>query len=959
MKEKIHGFLVIREKELPEISAVLHEMEHEQTGAKLVWLEQDEENKTFGIAFTTLPEDSTGIFHILEHSVLCGSDRYPVKEPFVELMKNSTNTFLNAMTFPDKTFYPISSRNNKDFLNLMRVYLDAVFYPAIYRKPEIFLQEGWRIEPDEEGKAAYQGVVFNEMKGAFADVDELTARAINEALFPDSPYRFESGGDPEHIPDLTYEQFLDGHRRFYSPTNSFIYLAGDLDPEEVLGIMDEEYLSRLPRGQRVAPPALQPPVNGGTRELEYEISADEPLEGKTRLVWGGVVGDFDDRERLTAARVLSDALCGSNQAPLTRAVLSSGLAEDVTLDFGYDGIAQPWWCLEVLNLEEENLPEVERILRKELEHLAEEGLDREQLEAIQTNLEFQMRERDYGAMPQGLVYGIQVLESWLYGGAPEANLEVGSLFDGLREKLKEGYYEQLIRDLLLENPHSCKVILKPSHTAGEARRAREQERLDRETAGWSAEEQEKNRKELEILSAWQNSEDTPEQLATLPHLALEDLPQEPEKVPLEVRQAGQCPVLYHQLDCSGIVYVTLYFNAEDCSEEEFSALSFLCGLFGETATEEHDAETLIKRARLLCGSMHFDISGYIGELSGKNRIKLTCSFSTLERNLEETLDLAAELFTETTLEEETDVREILRQDKEECFQEIVMSGNGAAVRRLSAQTSATGVADDCIRGISMYQWIKKQDENWDWPGLQSQLRGLRDRIFCRSRLTVSVTGADESLAETAAEKLTAKLPAGTDTAGESCLSPWGKRKEGIIIPADISFAVRGGTLSSYSGATVLASRIIRLAYLWNVIRVQGGAYGTGMTVHEDGFLACHSYRDPDAARSLERYLDCGEFLRQFCAEDPDLTGFIIGAVSEGSPLMTPRLKGAVADSFYWREITWETRCLRRRQLLSAKPEELIGIAGEMEQVLSQGGICVIGGQAVLDGCEGLDQVMVL
>ena len=460
ISKHIQGFTVTKEKELPELNAVLYQMTHDKTGLGLVWLKRDEENKTFGIAFQTLPWDDTGVFHILEHSVLCGSDKYPVKEPFVELMKSSMNTFLNALTFQDKTMYPIASRNDKDFVNLMRVYLDAVFCPLIYSKPEIFYQEGWHYELDDNGNASYKGVVFNEMKGAYASADRQVRGNLNRLMFPDSPYGYESGGDPASIPDLTYEAFIDSHRRFYAPSNAYVFLDGDLDIEKTLGIINNEYLCKYERTERMAPPVMQAAV-ANQFEGEYELAAGEALEGKTRLSFGKVIGTFADREKLTATEILARVLCGTNQSPLPKAILSAGLAEEVKMHVN-DGMLQPWLMLDIKNIKEENLAAVEEMVSSKLRELADTGLDHAQLEAVMANTEFKLRERDFGYYPQGLVFGFNVMESWLYGGEPEANLEVGDLFVNLKRKMEAGYFEELVRELLLNNPHSAKVVLRPS-----------------------------------------------------------------------------------------------------------------------------------------------------------------------------------------------------------------------------------------------------------------------------------------------------------------------------------------------------------------------------------------------------------------------------------------------------------------------------------------------------------------
>ena len=956
----IHGFTVTKEKELPELKATLYQMTHDKTGLGLVWLKRDEENKTFGIAFETLPWDDTGVFHILEHSVLCGSDKYPVKEPFVELMKSSMNTFLNALTFQDKTMYPISSRNDKDFVNLMRVYLDAVFCPLIYSKPEIFYQEGWHYELDGNGCASYKGVVFNEMKGAYASADRQVHGSLNRLLFPDSPYGFESGGDPAAIPNLTYEAFIDSHRRFYAPSNAYVFLDGDLDIEKTLGILNDEYLCGYEKTERMAPPVMQAAVRNEAA-AEYELAPGESLEGKTRLSFGKVIGTFADREKLIATEVLSEVLCGTNQSPLPKAILSAGLAEEVNMGVN-DGMLQPWLMLDIKNIKEENLAAVEEMVTSQLTALADRGLDHGQLEAVMANTEFKLRERDYGRYPQGLIFGFNVLESWLYGGEPEANLEVGDLFVELKEKMEQGYFEELIRELLLNNPHSAKVTLRPSYTAGEARRAAEQARIDAETAGWTEEDKAAVAARQEKLLAWQNSQDTPEALATIPQLALEDIPAQPEQIPTEERVLSGLPVITHDLNAGGIVYINLYFNADGCSEEDLSYLAFACNLLGNMDTKSRSAEEVINKTRLLCGD--FSTSPAVYTVSGdpaNMTAKLCVSFSALEKNLFEATALVLEVLTGSVFADEA-VHNILRQTKMQLFQKCVMAGHAIGFGRLAAQDSPAGVADECTGGVTYHQWLKNQDENWDFGTVNARMTALLERIVNRNGLTLSVTGASPETTAALAENLAATLPH-RELLPKANIQPWGKRKEGIAIPADISFAVMGGNVKYNGGETSgqlqLAAQIISLGYLWNAIRVQGGAYGAGMVARDTGLTACYSYRDPNGAGSVESYRSCAAFLRDLASQTSDFTGFIIGTVANGSPLLTPKSKAQTGDRFYFSKTTWEDRCRTRKELLGAAPADLTAIADILEKTVNDGGICMVGGKEKLDKCGELESVITL
>ncbi len=960
VNEKIHGFTVKRVRELNELGGSLIELTHDKTGLEAIWIKRPEENKTFGIAFETLPWNHTGVFHILEHSVLCGSDKYRVKEPFVELLKNSMNTFLNAMTYPDKTVYPVCSRNAKDFMNLTRVYLDAVFRPLIYSKPEIFHQEGWHYEFDENGKPSYKGVVFNEMKGAMADADELMISALNEKLFPDSPYRYISGGDPAKIPDLSYEEFINSHRRFYSPSNAYMFMDGDVDINSVLAVVDNEYLSGFEKTERMAPPALQKPVKCDNVEVEFEVGEDEDISKKTRLAWGSVIGMFDEREKITAMNVLSRVLAGSNQAPLNKAVLGAGLCEEVSVDV-YDGIYQPLVFIQAKNLEAANKDKVEEVIFGELRRLAREGIDRDQLNAALANYEFRLRERESGTVPQGLLYGLETLSTWLYGGDPIDNLEVGDLFVNLRRKMDEGYFEQLISELILDNPHSCKVTMNPSKTAGEARRKLEADRLASEEAAWSDEKRAELKAEQKVLEDWQHSTDSEEDLKTIPSLTLSDITDEPEVIPTEETVIDGIKVLKHDINCGGIVYCSLYFDADGLGESDISELSFLTELLGKLKTENHSEEEVINLTRLLCGSLNFSVGSYDKQnCTDECKTKLVVSFSTLESNIDKAVEFVSDLLTKTVFDKENDALDILRQTKMRLFQQTVMGGHSVALMRVNAQISASGVVNECAGGYSYYKWLRDNESGWNWNTLRASLAGLSAKIINASTLTASFTGADDESALRAVNILKNALPEGENTVRDAVIKPRGARREAIVIPADICFAVTGGSLAKqglgYCGEIQLASKIVSLAYLWNVIRVQGGAYGCGMVLNANGIVSNYSFRDPSAAKSLESYGKTGEFIKGFAASSPDLTGFIIGTVADASPLLSSKLKASVADRRYWRGTTTEERRQFLKDIISATPEKLAEIADKVQAALDSGSVCVVAAREKIDACGEFDSI---
>ena len=946
----LFGFSETRTVPLGELGGTLHQYTHEKTGARLCWIERAEENKTFAIAFRTIPTDDTGVFHILEHSVLCGSEKYPVKEPFVELLKNSLNTFLNAFTFPDKTMYPVCSRNQEDFLNLMSVYLDAVFHPLIAVKPEIFRQEGWHYEL--EPSLSYKGVVFNEMKGAMASADARMEAACSRRMFPDTCYQYNSGGDPVSIPDLTYEQFVAAHRKFYHPSNAWIFLDGDLALEPVLSLLDT-VLSAYDRAKVDSEIAFQQPVDGGRGTETYELSLEEPLAGRARLGLAFGVGTFREREKLTALSALADVLCGNNRAPLKRCLLEKGLSKDVTLTL-YDGMQQCWILLEAQDMDPEQEEAVAETLQSELRRLAAGGLDHRQVEAALDHLEFQARQRDFG-MPQGLILGLQMMESWLYGGTPEANLEVGGLFDTLREKLCQGYFESLLEALLLQNPHTCRVLLTPSHTLGQEREAAEAQRLAQAAAQWTDQARQALLEEQRAVEVWQQTPDSAAALATLPRLDLGKIAREPKALPLACMQAEGLPVLVHQVATGGILHLNWYFALDDLTPEEIPVASFLAQVLTNVPTRSHSLEELQREIRTRLGSLRFGVEAY--ERQGdptRCRAFLTVQCSFLEQKRETALALVQEILTASCLEDGETIYPFVCQQRVTLTELAVQNGHNTALLRVMARTVPEGVVQELASGASFLGWLRALERNFQekFPALGAQLQALAKKLFVRSRLTISATCETEEMARAAAAQLT-QLPQGVCCQPACCvMKPWAKKREGIVIPGDVSYSAMGGSFpEGGSGAARVMSHVLSLEHLWNQVRVQGGAYGTGMVVRDSGFGGFYAYRDPTAARTLGCFAASAQYLRQMVGED--LTGRIIGTVAESEPVLTARLLGKAADGLYWRGITQADRCRLRRETLQTTDRELAALADALDEMGKAASVCVVGSRTQLEQCGEL------
>lgn len=951
INDSMNGFKILEVKDVAELKGKIVEMKHEKSGARLLWLDRPDNNKTFSIAFRTVPSDDTGIFHILEHSVLCGSKKFPVKEPFVELIKNSMNTFLNAMTFSDKTMYPISSKNDKDFFNLMEVYLDAVFYPSIYTKPEIFYQEGWHYEFDENGDISYKGVVFNEMKGVYADADSVKENALCRALFPDNCYGKESGGHPSKIPSLTYEQFINGHKKYYHPSNSYIILDGDLDIEKVTEFIDREYLCNFDAIEPSELPKIQEPVNAGKVEVMFEQSNDMPLENQSSLQMGYVIGKFDEKEKIYATHILSRYLCENNQSYLTSALLEKGYAEDAVIHV-IDGILQPYIALDLKNIDENKADEIYDFVNRKLRELQSNGFDKKQLEAAISNLEFELKEKDFG-YPRGLMYAMLSLETWLYDGEPTMNVLVGDIFENLRKKAENGYFEKLISELFFDNEHRCVLLAKPSYTVGDSDREDEKSRLEAVKASWGDADVEYYKNEQKKLDEWQSSVDSPEDLAKMPMITLEDIEVKPEPLPTVV----DGNLLKHSIQTDGIAYINMYFDITGVGEEDLPKLSLLSNLLGELDTAKHTAAELKTELMTKCGSIAFVVSPFSDYNSTKSgSIKFVVSLSALNRYVDDALSLVQEILTSTKFDNTSQIVDIIKQSRQNKYQSIVMSGSVLAAKRSATAFSYDAVVDELTNGYSFYQWLKEQENE---PTVIGELEELAGRIFGSNNVLIGV-GADDANAFDGSIKAFSASLGTSDVLHELQIKPWKKSNDAVLIPGDISFSGMSVDFDGlYDGTTFLMTHIVSLDYLWNEVRVKGGAYGTGLKPVANGSLFAYSYRDPNAKASVETYQKIGDYVRDFANSDRSLVGFIIGAMSSASPLLTPRLITSGADGNYIRGISEESRLTLRRQIVNTQKSDFLALADKLQNVFCSASFCIIGSKKQVDLFKNLDNKLSL
>ena len=948
---KLHGFTVDRVREVAELSANLVEMSHDKTGAQLVWVDNGETNKLFSIAFKTLPEDSTGVFHILEHSVLCGSDKFPVKEPFVELLKSSMNTFLNAMTFPDKTMYPVSSRNDQDFMNLTEVYLDAVFAPAIRHNKNIFYQEGWHIEMDgPDSTPTYKGVVFNEMKGAMSSVDEVIMEGTLAAAYPDTCYSYNSGGDPRVIPQLTYEQYMSMYNRYYHPSNSRIWLDGAVPLDRVLHLIDG-YLSRFERSDEKHVIAHQVP-KACEKTQYYEVSEADGTDNKAMLTLGKIIGTWQDTVRCYAVDILADAIAGSNEAPLKRALMSAGLCQDMHMEMD-NSIAQPGMMLTVKNIDPANAPAIRELIRKTAAELCEKGIDKADLLASINRYEFRLREPNE---PAGLIRNIMGLSTWLYGGDPLTYLVYDEAFAALRAMVENGGYEALLHDLLVKEDDLVVVHTLPSTSLGEELRAEEAAKLADISAKWTEEDKNAILELNEKLHAWQQTGDTPEQLATLPVLDLSEVSPDPLLLHTEETEQDGVTVLYHKAATNGIVHLNYYFRLTDCTLEELTALKGLDSLLGKLPTKKHSAAELQQTIKLHLGRLSFSM-----ECKEKAKRSDVCTpvlrvnCSVMADKIPLAKDLIHEILTETDFTQVEKIREIALQQAEHARQYCIMGGHVLALSAAGSHYSASGAVNEALNGYSAIKFSLDLAADFDAKigEIIALAEGKLAAAVCKARMVLSVT-ANEAID---VAPILADYPAGAPVAPDAAYTTGVPMKRGIKIPAQIGYGVLASDLArEWDESGRVAANILSLSYLWNVIRVQGGAYGCGLRLGPNA-AAAYSYRDPTPARSLTMYRGAADFLREFVASGERIDKFVISTISDTEPLMSPRDEGAVADGRWFAGKTEEDLRRERAQILATDGATLLSWCPVLERMAESGAVAVVAHEEALKACEAENLVI--
>ncbi len=951
---KLSAYELIEERHLDDLGAEGYLLKHKKSGARLFLVSNEDNNKVFSIGFRTPPINSCGLTHILEHSVLCGSREFPAKDPFVELAKGSLNTFLNAMTYPDKTVYPVASCNDKDFQNLMHVYLDAVFYPNIYERKEIFRQEGWHYElEDAKGEIQINGVVYNEMKGAFSSPEGVLEREILNSLFPDTPYGFESGGDPDVIPDLSYETFLDFHRQYYHPANSYIFLYGDMDMEEKLLWMDEHYLKDFDEIQ--IDTELKPQAAFAeqiTVRKDYSITEEDSLEHNTYLSENFVMGRALDAKLYTAIEVLDYALITAPGAPLKQALLDAGIGQDIMSSVD-NGILQPVFSVIAKNAEEEDKERFLTVIRQTLEQLVEEGLDKQTLLAGINSLEFRYREADFGRFPIGLSYGLQCMDSWLYDEKdPFMHLEENRVFAFLKEAAEGNYFEDLIRSYFLNNSHSSVVMCCPKKGLTAENDKKLADKLAAYKASLSKEEIDALVASTKHLKEYQSEPSTKEELESIPLLALEDIKKEAEPFTNRLLQAGEIPLLMHDIETKQIAYLEFVFDAEHISEEELPYLGILSSVLGYVDTEHYSFRELSNEINIHTGGIDSRVSIFTDHSEEMAcHVKFILSAKALFEEADQAFALTREILFASKIEDDKRLREIISQLKSRVQMTMNSSGHAVASMRGMSYFSESAAAIDASSGIAFYRLLEELTEDFEGrkEELKERLQQLCKKLFCKKHLLVSLT-AGPGLEEKAMEEVKALgEQLYEEKEAEKAVYSCEKKNEGFKTASKVNYVARCGNFKkqgfSYTGALKILKVVMSYDYMWNQIRVLGGAYGCMCGFDRNGDSYFVSYRDPHMKRTEEVYEGIPEYLRNFDADERAMLKFIIGTVSMMDTPLNPSAKGSRSLMAYLSGLQFETLQKERNEVLSAGKEDIQALAGLVEAILSDECRCVIGDES--------------
>lgn len=962
----IHGlaeYEILDEHRVEDVQSDGFILRHKKSGARIAILSNNDDNKVFYIGFRTPPEDETGVPHIIEHTTLCGSKKFPVKDPFIELAKGSLNTFLNAMTYPDKTVYPVASCNDQDFKNLMDVYLDAVFNPNITKYEEIFKQEGWHYElTGKDDELKINGVVYNEMKGAYSSPDEVLSSQIYRSLFPDNTYSKDSGGNPEYIPKLTYEAYLDFYHKYYHPSNSYIYLYGDMDVVERLEWLDKEYLS-LYDYKKVNSEINKQPAFDKIKNVEaqYSITMDDSQENKTYLSYNRVVGDTLDEMLYQAFDVLDYALVSSPGAPVKQALIDAGIGDDV---YGsYDaGILQPVFSFVAKNANASQADEFESIIENTLKEVVKTGINKEALLAGINSSEFKFREADFGQFPKGLLFGLNCLDSWLFDDMkPFIHLECLGTFAKLRKAVDTDYFEKLIQEYLLDNTHGSSVTVKPKRGLGNEREEALAKELSDYKASLSGEEIKKLIEDTEHLKKYQEEPSSDEDLRKLPMLTRADMKKNAMPFSNIEDELLDVKVVRHDIESNGIDYISFLFDAGDFAQSELGYLGFFTNALGLVSTEKYSYTDLANATNIYTGGISTGTASH-PDIKDRNNFvfKFEVKLKVLEKNLDKALELMEQMLLTSDFTDTKRLGELVAQIKARLQANLSSSGHLVAAMRSMSSFSRYALYQDELKGIAFYRSICHiEKELSESPkSVSDKLAAIAKKLFARNRMLISFTGNNEAYGN--AKPSLEKVIAGFDkmsAIGNQAEVHFNTAKEAFIDASQIQYVAKTGDFIcegyEYTGALRLLRIILSYDYLWINVRVKGGAYGCMNTFLRSGESYFVSYRDPNLSDTLDVYDRIPEYIKSFSPDERDMTKYIIGTFSALDTPMNPEAKGSRSLSAYLEGITYEQIQKERNEILNAQPEDIRRLADLVEAVLKKDSICVIGNENMIKESAGL------
>jgi presequence protease len=946
-----HGFEQLREQFVPEINSTARLCRHAKTGAQLLSIINSDENKVFGASFRTPPSDSTGVAHILEHSVLCGSRKYPVKDPFVQLMKGSLNTFLNAMTFPDKTCYPTASQNLRDFYNLVDVYLDAVFHPRLTR--QVLQQEGWHYEiEDKESRLTYKGVVFNEMKGSYSSPDNMLMEYSQQSLYPNSIYGLDAGGNPRNIPDLTFDQLKSFHENFYHPSNSRLFFYGDDDPTERLRLLDA-YLGEFEPARISSEIARQPRfVNPQYHSYNYAVDRNTERPNGSMLTVNWMFDRAIGAELDLLLVILDRILIGSPAAPLYKALIDSGLGEAVVGGGLDEALLQIKYSVGLKGIDADDARKVEDLIVQTLSRLAKESIDEDTVQAALNTTEFQLRESNYGTFPRGIVLMLRSLNSWLYGGDPIAPLCFQAAIDNLKARLatKEGVFEALINQYFVENNHRTTVLLRPDPDLGSREANEEQAKLGAVRKAMTAAELAVVVADAKALKLKQETPDTPEALATIPLLKLADLPRQNRTIPFAQEELSSTRILTHDLSTNGIIYLDVGFNLHNLPAETLPYMALFSRALFETGTSKQDFVPLTQRIGRTTGGIRPQLLVSAIRNSPEAAAWLFVRAKLMPENSTELMAILHDVFLEARLDDKQRVVQLIMEEKAELEGRVVPGGSTFILHRLGGRLYETGWANEQMKGISYLFFLRELAARVekDWPAVAATLQQIRRTLVNRAAMICNVTADAAHISRFIPELggLLNALPR-----SEAAHQPWklsgGPRAEALTIPAKVNYVAKGDDLIRLgympNGATSVIENYLRATWLWERVRVQGGAYGGFCSVDlRSGVFAFLSYRDPNLLNTLDVYDETSTMLRQTQLSEAELTRSIIGTIGDIDAYQLPDAKGYSSMVRYLVGETEAIRQQRREEVLATTTRDFRVFSDVLDKVAAGGRVVVLG-----------------